>query len=328
MPRRDEGTTSVTTPLRDGITQALRQVMGRLMTTVGAATAAALLVAAAPGASGSAGDDSATPAPDSASRFRAELRLVSADRQRWPGHPGRALVRHRVRPGETATGLAVRFHAWTRELRAVNHLGRHARLLVGERIKIPVVLAAVRKARAHRSRHHSAHRPAHRPVHRVTHRAPRPSDRHTAHRHPKPKPWRHADASRASVRRYVVRSARRHGVEPNLALAISWQESGWQQRRISSAGAIGAMQVMPATGRWMSLTVGRRLNLYGLGDNVTAGVRLIDVLRGETSERRTVAAYYQGLGAVQRHGLYPSTKLYVRDVLALRHRLRHGWDPS
>ena len=125
-----------------------------------------------------------------------------------------------------------------------------------------------------------------------------------------------------------MRSARRHGVEPNLALAISWQESGWQQRRISSAGAIGAMQVMPATGRWMSLTVGRRLNLYGLGDNVTAGVRLIDVLRGETSERRAVAAYYQGLGAVQRHGLYPSTKVYVRDVLALRHRLRHGWDPS
>jgi soluble lytic murein transglycosylase-like protein len=126
----------------------------------------------------------------------------------------------------------------------------------------------------------------------------------------------------------VVRSARRHGVEPNLALAISWQESGWQQRRISSAGAIGAMQVMPATGRWMSLTVGRRLNLYGLGDNVTAGVTLIDVLRGETTERRAVAAYYQGLGAVQRHGLYPSTREYVRDVLALRHRLRHGWDPS
>jgi soluble lytic murein transglycosylase-like protein len=117
-------------------------------------------------------------------------------------------------------------------------------------------------------------------------------------------------------------------VEPNLALAISWQESGWQQRRVSSAGAIGAMQVMPATGRWMSLDVGRRLNLYGLGDNVTAGVRLIDVLHGQTSERRAVAAYYQGLGAVQRHGLYPSTKVYVRNVLALRHRLRHGWDPS
>jgi len=312
--------TSVTTPLPGGMTRSLRRVMGRLTTTVSAVTVAAMLVVAAP-ASGPAGNDSVTTAPGNP-----ELRLASAHRPRWPGHPGRALVRYRVRPGDTASGLAVRFHAWTRELRAVNHLGRHPRLLVGERIKIPVVLAAVRKARAHRTHHHSAHRPAHHPVRRVTHRAPHRGGRHTAH--PRPKPWRHADASRTTVRRYVVRSARRHGVEPNLALAISWQESGWQQRRISSAGAIGAMQVMPATGRWMSLTVGRKLNIYGLGDNVTAGVSLIDLLRGETSERRAVAAYYQGLGAVQRRGLYPSTKVYVRNVLALRHRLRHGWDPS
>src|SRR3954453_22143468 len=201
-----KGMTSVTTPLPGGMTRSLRRVMGRLTTTVSAVTVAAMLVVAAP-ASGPAGNDSVTTAPGNP-----ELRLASAHRPRWPGHPGRALVRYRVRPGDTASGLAVRFHAWTRELRAVNHLGRHPRLLVGERIKIPVVLAAVRKARAHRVRRHSAHRPAHRPVHRVTHRAPRPSDRHTAHRHPKPKPWRHADASRASVRRYVVRSARRHGV--------------------------------------------------------------------------------------------------------------------
>ena len=304
----------------DATRQALRRGLRRLTTTLVTVTAGALLLSShtpVPARTGSDGVIAASATPD--------LRLVSADRQRWPGHPGRVLVRYRVRPGDTATGLAVRFHAWTRELRAVNHLGRHARLFVGERLTIPVVVAAVRKARTHRARHHSTHRPAHRPAHRA-HRTPQRAGHRTIHR--RPKPWRHADASRATVKRYVARSARRHGVEPTLALAISWQESGWQQRRISSAGAIGAMQVMPATGRWMSLDVGRRLNLYGLGDNVTAGVRLIDVLRGETSERRAVAAYYQGLGAVQRHGLYPSTKVYVRNVLALRHRLRHGWDPS
>jgi hypothetical protein len=294
--------------------------MRRLTTALVTVSAGALLLSSHAPAPAATGSDGVT-----TSSATSDLRLVSADRQRWPGHPGRVLVRYRVRPGDTATGLAVRFHAWTRELRAVNHLGRHARLYVGERLTIPVVLAAVRKARTHRARHHSAHRPARRPAHRA-HRTPQRRGHHTIHR--RPKPWRHADASRATVKRYVVRSARRHGVEPNLALAISWQESGWQQRRVSSAGAIGAMQVMPATGRWMSLDVGRRLNLYGLGDNVTAGVRLIDVLHGQTSERRAVAAYYQGLGAVQRHGLYPSTKVYVRNVLALRHRLRHGWDPS
>ena len=114
----------------------------------------------------------------------------------------------------------------------------------------------------------------------------------------------------------------------HLALAISWQESGWQQRRRSSAGAIGAMQIMPDTGIWMSMYVGRRLNIYGLRDNVTAGVKLIDVLRGQTSRKRTIAAYYQGLGAVREHGLYSETKVYFRNVAALYRRLHRGWNPA
>ena len=36
------------------------------------------------------------------------------------------------------------------------------------------------------------------------------------------------------------------------------------------------------------------------------------------SMKKTVAAYYQGLGALQQHGMYDDTKLYVRNVLALR----------
>ena len=115
---------------------------------------------------------------------------------------------------------------------------------------------------------------------------------------------------------------------PSLALAVAWQESGWRQRRVSAAGAVGVMQVLPATGRWMSLYVGRRLNVYGLGDNIEAGVVLVRLLRGETSLRRAVGAYYQGLGSVRRRGLYPSTRHYVRNVLALDRRLRHGWRPA
>ena len=41
----------------------------------------------------------------------------------WPGHPDRAIVRHVVRPGETAAGLAVRYRAWTAELIQLNRLG-------------------------------------------------------------------------------------------------------------------------------------------------------------------------------------------------------------
>lgn len=88
------------------------------------------------------------------------------------------------------------------------------------------------------------------------------------------------------------------------------------------------MQVLPGTARWMSLYAGRPLNVYGLHDNIATGVVLLRLLRERTTVRRTIGAYYQGLGSIHRHGMYPSTRRYVRDVLALRHRLRHGWHPA
>jgi hypothetical protein len=74
--------------------------------------------------------------------------------------------------------------------------------------------------------------------------------------------------------------------------------------------------------------VGRRLNVYGLHDNVVTGVLLFKVLRSQTTLRRSISAYYQGLRAVRRHGAYPSTRRYTRNVLALYHRLNRGWNPA
>jgi soluble lytic murein transglycosylase-like protein len=130
------------------------------------------------------------------------------------------------------------------------------------------------------------------------------------------------------VRRVIVRTAHRQHVNPRVVLAIAWQESGWQQRRRSSAGAIGAMQVMPGTGRWMSVYVGRRLNIYSLRDNVLAGVVLYRVLRSQTSKKRAIGGYYQGLGSIRQRGTYPSTRRYVRNVLAINRSLRRGWNPA
>lgn len=226
--------------------------------------------------------------------------LVSAEPKR--GHPGRSLRPYRAKHGDTTTGPAVRLHAWTAELRRVNRLGRHAALSTGERIRVPVGVAAggLDAARAGQARD----------------------------THQRRKPWRHSYATRAEVRRVIVLTARRHGVGERVALAISWQESGWQQRRRSTSGAIGAMQIMPGTGRWMSQHVNRRLNIYGLYDNVTAGVVLFKVLRTQLSWRRSIGAYYQGLGGVQRHGMSPATRTYTRNVVAHYRRLGRGWNPS
>ncbi len=125
--------------------------------------------------------------------------------------------------------------------------------------------------------------------------------------------------SRSETKAMIVRIARQQGVDTRLALAIAYQESGWNQRAVSPANAVGVMQVIPQGGQWASGLVGRRLDLLKTSDNITAGVVMLRSLgRSTNSMEKTVAAYYQGLGALQKHGMYSDTKLYVRNVMALR----------
>ena len=129
--------------------------------------------------------------------------------------------------------------------------------------------------------------------------------------------------SRARARALVVRQARQHRVDPSLALALAWQESGLQQDIVSSVGAVGIMQVMPSTGDWVSRYLARRpLDLHDPADNVEAGVRyLAQLLRVAGSTDRALAGYYQGLRSVSTRGMYDDTKQYVRNIAALRRRL-------
>lgn len=224
---------------------------------------------------------------------------ASADHERLPR--GRTPTPYVVRPGDTATGLAVRFHAWTAELVAHNHLGPGGSLRVGQRIVVPVVTDRTDDRDEDRDRDRGDREPA----------------------------WRHPDPSRGEVRRVVARTARRHGVDPQLALAVSWQEAGWQMHHVSSADAVGAMQVLPSTARWMEQYAGRRLHLRRLADNAEAGVLLLDVLGEHTGARRhLIGAYYQGLGAVREHGLYEETRAYVANVVAIERRLEAGRPPA
>ncbi|HEY0903474.1 MAG TPA: transglycosylase SLT domain-containing protein [Marmoricola sp.] len=231
----------------------------------------------------------------------------------WPGHPDRRLVSHVVAPGDTATGLAVRYHAWTRELVALNDLGPDAALRVGDRIRIPVVVSA---AKRDRRRSDESRRP------QVATKSPPPAAGAARSVRLRAAGWEHWRMSRAEVRSAIARTARRHGVPVRLAQAVAWQESGWHQPLTSSAGALGVMQVLPSTGLWMSLYAGRPLQLRDTHDNILAGVTLLRVLLDETrTTRRAVAAYYQGLAGVREHGMYAETRAYVADVMALRRRL-------
>ena len=61
----------------------------------------------------------------------------------------------------------------------------------------------------------------------------------------------------------------KHGVNPFLVMGLAWHESGWQSSVVSSAGAVGIMQVMPATAAVDGPELlGRSVNLYDPGDNI------------------------------------------------------------
>jgi hypothetical protein len=221
--------------------------------------------------------------------------------------PDRDLRSHVVQPGETATELAVRYHAWTDELVAHNHLGPSATLVAGQRIQIPVVRSAVP----------DRERPGASGSASATGASGTSGGSTTAH------------PSRSRVRDAIARVSRRRGVDPELSLAVSWQEAGWRMHHVSDAGAIGAMQVLPSTADWMEWYVGQPLRPHRLHDNALTGVTLLKVLAGDTrSQRHRVGAYYQGLGAVHDHGLYGETRDYVDNVLAIKRRLEQGRPPA
>ncbi|HEU0102668.1 MAG TPA: transglycosylase SLT domain-containing protein [Mycobacteriales bacterium] len=130
-----------------------------------------------------------------------------------------------------------------------------------------------------------------------------------------------AAPSRAAVQSLIASTARRYGVDPALAQAVAYQESGFQQRVVSGVGAIGVMQVLPSTGRALSAQTGRQLDLLKAEDNITAGVLLLrQLLRSEDTEDAALAGYYQGVGSIAAKGILPQTRAYLASIDALKPR--------
>ena len=118
-----------------------------------------------------------------------------------------------------------------------------------------------------------------------------------------------------------------HGVSPSLAEAIADQESGFNNAEVSPTGAVGVMQIEPGTWDYLRTQLGvRALDPTSASDNVRGGVELLHWLLAQTGGDPQLAAagYYQGLGSVQAHGMYPDTRRYVADVTALRARFGGG----
>jgi soluble lytic murein transglycosylase-like protein len=204
-----------------------------------------------------------------------------------------------VVPGDTLYGIAAHYHVPAVRIAHRNHLPKSLVVVLGQR------LAITKRVTTHSSNGSSGAPPA-------TSQAIR--DRgYLAHRH---------EPSTEHVASLIRSTSARWHLDPRLALAVSWQESGWNMRAVSEVDAIGAMQVMRYTGSYLANdVVHRSLNLFKAKDNVTAGVALLSVLTSEAhSTRQAVAGYYQGLQSVRDHGMYASTRHYVANIMALRER--------
>jgi len=114
-----------------------------------------------------------------------------------------------------------------------------------------------------------------------------------------------------------------HGVPPDLAAAVAWQESGFNNGFVSAANARGVMQILPGTWSWVQdqLAAGP-LDPYSAIDNVNAGVLYLGQLLRDSGGNAAVAVgnYYQGTASVSKVGLLPETERYVENVMALRSR--------
>jgi peptidoglycan hydrolase-like protein with peptidoglycan-binding domain len=127
----------------------------------------------------------------------------------------------------------------------------------------------------------------------------------------------------SSVRDMITKIATSHGVDPSLARAVAWMESGFQPHVVSHAGALGVMQVTPPTWDFVeTVLLGRRVPKTTAG-NIKVGVVFLRHLLREFGgdERLALAAYYQGIRAVRQHGLFAETVTYVEAIRSLKGRV-------
>lgn len=126
-----------------------------------------------------------------------------------------------------------------------------------------------------------------------------------------------------SIAALVNAAAIRFGVRPAFARAVAWVESNGKQSAVSKAGAIGVMQLMPAT------AAGLGVDPHDLHQNIEGGVRLLASHLANFSEELSAAAYNAGVKALYADpAQWPAeTRAYVPKVMA-RAALEDGLDPA
>ena len=123
----------------------------------------------------------------------------------------------------------------------------------------------------------------------------------------------------------IDKYSRQYNIDPYLIVAVMEKESSFDHETISSAGALGLMQIMPSTAKELGVNPKRA------EENIEGGIRYLrqqlDKYEGRYKVHYALASYNAGAGAVRKYGgipPYTETQNYIRKIVEKYNKLKQS----